>query len=189
MNYSSIVSRDAYDAVPMPLLKKFLRQDHADDDSLLSTLLSAAALEAETYIQMALTPQTRIVRVAGVPSRPVPLDIGPVSSVVSITYTARNGDVTELDEADWVLDPALQMVYPADYVQWPGLQPSNEGVFAVVYAAGPMVTSPPTPLTADLQAALSLMCEALYTREEKSHGMLRKTAYLMLDQHREGQGV
>lgn len=183
---STLVARFNTDTVDLDLFKSFVRQDHADDDALLTVLRDAALLEAEQYLQRAITPQSRVLHITGTPPLLVPLDFGPVYDVTAVKYTPPGGVEATLDAADYVFVESASVVTPVN--GWPVVSQDYPGLFVVEYSTGPEPnTSPPTALPADIVSAVLLLAQFLYGR--KDGDILRTAAFRMLDPYRKGQGV
>lgn len=185
--YSTLYSRS--DAAPLmrSLFKAFTRQDHDDDDTLLASLLQGAVEEAEAYIQQALTPQKRLIRIPGPPPFSIQLDFGPWVAVEEAKFVARDGTTTVIDEdVYWLEGSGTVYASPADW----GL-PQEPGNFYLRYACGVYTqASPPAPtIVAQAQTAIFLLTEAAYNRSETTTDVRRRAAFAILDTLREGQGV
>ena len=185
--FSELVSRTAAPVVPLATFKDFVRQDHADDDTLLTTLLDAATLQAEGYVQMSLGQQTRELRITGTPAPEVKLDMGPVQSITAVSYTGTDNVEVTLPDTAYTLDG--DALYPT--TNWPSVSGQRPGLFRVVYVAGIVNpdTSPPTVLTNDVLTGIVLLGQLLYTRSERDNAILKEAAYRLLDTVRKGQAI
>ena len=182
---SDRVSYTSTDILDLTLWKKFLRQDHADDDDLLLRLARAASMEAESYVQIALFPQVRRVVFRQAPAADIELDFGPVLGVTSVTHYDDAGNATVVDPADYAVDSNRVTVLNA----WPFIGPGES--IKLVYTAGTYddTVSPVVPVPADVETAIYMLGQALYARNPQDNDMLKTAAFRMLDTVREGQGV
>ena len=72
-------------------VKKHLRIDEDDEDSLIADYLEAAERQVETELAIGLQEQTLVLRLDRFPGRRIRLPRPPLTSVTSITYTDTNG--------------------------------------------------------------------------------------------------
>ena len=71
-------------------VKKHLRIDEDDEDSLIADYLEAAERQVETELAIGLQEQTLVLRLDRFPGRRIRLPRPPLPSVTSITYTATD---------------------------------------------------------------------------------------------------
>lgn len=115
------------------------RVDHADEDELISLLISAAREQCEHILQRAIMPQTREEVLKCFPADEViTLRFTPLIDVVSVNYVDAAGDVTELNSANYQTDTASEYtayLLPATNMSWPTTGESPNAV-TINYTCG-----------------------------------------------------
>jgi len=91
-----LVTPAAAEPVTLAQAKAFLRIEHAGDDAAITTAIATARQYAENYLRSALLAQTWDYSVANPGALQLPLPVGPVSSITSITLTNELGSNSTL---------------------------------------------------------------------------------------------
>jgi uncharacterized phiE125 gp8 family phage protein len=164
-------------AEPLTLqeVKDHLRVTHSDEDALITALIQATREAVENYTNRQLMPATY----EGIADKlePFSLPKAPFSELLSIEYTASNGQLTPLSAEDYtVLEggvPAVLLVKkPADYAE------TLNGV-RITFTAGY------TNVPESLKAAMKLLIGHLYENREEtiigvqSNQLPKASEYLM----------
>lgn len=149
---------------------------HADDDALLTRLISAATMlvEGPTGCGIALLTQTWRASHNGFPCGPIRIGLSPVQAITSITYTDAAGDTQTLSPSLYRFDAdeKIAAIYPAPNSAWPttAIQP---GSMKVTFTAG--FGDDPEDVPADLIHAVLMLVGHFYeNREATSPGALRE---------------
>lgn len=136
------------------------------EDDYLPTLIRAAEayFEGPNGIGVALLTQTwrlSLDRFSSVISIP----LGPVTEIVSITYTDAAGDTHEVDPASYTydLDTTPLRIVPAHGHSWPSVTLSPVGAVKVVFIAG---YGDPAEVPADIRGAILLLIGHLHRNRE-----------------------
>lgn len=110
-----------------------------DDWELIEAYIRAARASVENYINATVSPKTLEIALPSFAAcaGAISLPLGPVQSVVSVTYTDADGAQQTLDTADYVLDrycrpQALRLAYGAS---WPSTRAQFDAV-KIRYVAG-----------------------------------------------------
>lgn len=187
---SELVTPGEAVAMPLSVFKTGLRVDNEDEDEYLETLMVAATQQAESFLQVALVRQTRVLRYNGTPPRDLKLDFGPVQRITHVKYDDVNGVEQVLDSDLYtlrndVLSPTFSGDWPFATERWPGS-------FRVTYEAG-LVDDTESPVVGEVPArvktAIILYGQSLYDKNPQTTETLNKTAERLLDTVRRGMGV
>jgi uncharacterized phiE125 gp8 family phage protein len=158
--------------------KAHLRVTGTDDDTYITSLISAARQRAETYISRAICEQTLAYSLDAFPTE-FALPRAPVSSITSITYTDEDGNTGQvLSDSLYqsnIVGSADNKISPAVNQSWPSTQSSTYNAVTVTYVAGwdnptasPIVRPLPTPIK---QGILLMIGEMYENREESVVGL------------------
>lgn len=99
-------SAPATEPLTLAEAKLYLRVDNTDEDTLISDLIVAARMMAETWLRRSLITQAwKIAYDDGIPED-VQLPMGPVNSVSSVVAVNRDASVQVIDSAGYWLDAA-----------------------------------------------------------------------------------
>ena len=136
-----VTSAPGTDAVTLVEAKAHLKVDTTDDDTLITSLITAAQKWVEGYCNVKLITQTIKEYWDGFPTGaicPVSFTVAPVQSITSITYTDTNG-VTQtwssaLYQSDLKSKPARFM--PVDGGNWPEVKDYTLNAIAATYVVG-----------------------------------------------------
>ncbi len=165
----TIVTPPTAEPVTLDDLKTQVRVDGSDEDTLLTSLITAARERLELETGRAMLTQTIRQTLPDWPDDPyIRLLREPVQAVSSITYTLSDASSQTLDASVYALDisgvaPVVRLAYGQ---QWPSDTLATSNAIQVTYTAGYGDTADdvPTPLR---QAVLLLAAE-LFARREAS---------------------
>lgn len=132
-----VITPVATEPVTLAEAKLHLRVDHSTDDTLISSLISAAREECEHLLERALAPQTLRLSIDAFPADGIELPRPPVTSIESIQYVDTDGATQTLAGSDYYLDDEQEpsWVVPAYGVVWPDTRDEANAV-VVTYVAG-----------------------------------------------------
>jgi len=152
-------------AVSLVEAKAHLRVTVADDDTLITALITAATETAEQMTGRAIMPQTWELALDAFPDA-FELTRTPVASVTSLKYTDSAGVLTTLDAVTYTLDAAHDFgpasVVPAYGLAWPAARDQINAValrFVAGYASAAAVPEP-------IKAWIKLQVGAMYENRE-----------------------
>ncbi|MFK7695400.1 head-tail connector protein [Paenibacillus sp. HJGM_3] len=112
-----VITPPAVEPVTLAEVKAHLRIDFTDDDVYLSALISAARDYAEGFQHRSLVPQT-LEYTDHCFSPVVRLRRGPVTEIVSVSYTAIDGSEQTITPADYTLTSNDELI-PKYGTYWP----------------------------------------------------------------------
>lgn len=136
-----LVTPPAASAVPLVEAKAHLRVDHDEDDALIAGLVDAATGHLDGWtgvLGRALMPQVWEMTLDRFPRSEIRLPLGPVASIVSISYDDSAG-VEQVVESDQYRVDARGWPAPVSGAAWP----STAGAVRVRWTAG---TGCPAPV-------------------------------------------
>ena len=147
-------------------MKKHLRIDEDDEDSLLADYLEAAERQVETELAIGLMEQTLVLRLDWFPARRIRLPRPPLSSVTSITYTDTNGTSQTLATDQYTVNT---FTTPGEIVEawgksWPATRDVPNAV-VVTYVTG---YAQPEDVPQMVRNAILLSAGDLYWNRERS---------------------
>lgn len=155
---SYLLAGPAVEAVSLDAAKAYLRLDTADEDALVTTLLTAARLHVESTTGLALLTQSwRLVLDDWPPGRLLRLPVGPLASLTAITAYDATGTPTALPLAGILLDATARppvAFLPEGFGSAPALRPYQGLEIDYVAGFGSAPEAVPAALT---QALLSLV--------------------------------
>ena len=133
----TVVTPPATEPVTLAEAKEHLRVDFTEDDSLISSLISAARQFVERGTGRALV--SRIVRANYTEwAQEIILPLNPVTAISSVKYRDSDGVLQTLPLADYQLDnqalPAR--IKPAYGISWPAARHGDYDAVQVEFAAG-----------------------------------------------------
>lgn len=142
-------------------VKEHLRVDHASQDTLIWTYLSAAIGEFEDLSGRALIESTWDYTLDHFPFYSFYLPKGRLVSVMSIKYTPEGGAETEIPSSGYAVDTKSDpgRVTLNDGVHWPVMALIPAGGFVARFVAG---WANAAAVPADIKAALLFKCQLLY---------------------------
>jgi|688.fasta_scaffold39623_4 uncharacterized phiE125 gp8 family phage protein len=126
-------------AVNLIDLKNHLRLTTSDEDPLLTLYLRAATATVESKTRRVLVSRTYRLELEEFPGADeIILPVGPVSTVASVQYRDRGGDLQTLDPEKYFLDvtPTLGRVVRKEGVTWPDTQVNRPDGVRVSFTAG-----------------------------------------------------
>lgn len=143
--------------------KAHLGVTHANDDTLIASLIATARQHVEQVCERALVTQTWRLSLDAFPSGCIELPGGKVQSITSIAYTDTDGAAQTLADYQSDLDrePA-RLLYAFDDGAWPGTRTVLNAV-QVTYVAGYGAAA---AVPAVLKAAILLAVGDLYANRE-----------------------
>lgn len=164
-------------------VKNYLKVDTSADDTLITTLISAARQAAESYLNMALITQTVTEKLDRLNSPTLYLSVSPVISVSNFQYADSQNTTQTFASSNYVVDtfskPArLSLAYGKT---WPTLY-GNINDVTITYTAGFGTEASGVP-TQIRQAMLMMIADSYDNREDYVKKMPTASQYL-LDQYR-----
>jgi len=164
-------------------VKNYLKVDTSADDTLITTLISAARQAAESYLNMALITQTITEKLDRLNSPTLYLSVSPVISVSNFQYADSQNTTQTFTSTNYVVDtfskPArLSLAYGKT---WPTLY-GNINDVTITYTAGFGTEASGVP-TQIRQAMLMMIADSYDNREDYVKKMPTASQYL-LDQYR-----
>lgn len=160
----TLVTAPSVEPVSLDDAKLYLRIDGTDEDAVIGDLIKAARTVVEQKGRLALITQTWDYTLDAWPDV-IRIPIGPVQSVVSVTYVDSNGTTQTLDPAEYQVDNSQNpaRITPAYGRVWPvaRVQPNS---IAVRFVAGFGDTTADIPR--DLRQALLLLLGHFYENRE-----------------------
>ena len=164
-------------------VKNYLKVDTSADDTLITTLISAARQAAESYLNMALITQTVTEKLDRLNSPTLYLSVSPVISVSNFQYADSQNTTQTFASTNYVVDtfskPArLSLAYGKT---WPTLY-GNINDVTITYTAGFGTEASGVP-TQIRQAMLMMIADSYDNREDYVKKMPTASQYL-LDQYR-----
>lgn len=132
-----VITQPAVEPVSLAEAKLHLRVDHSTDDTLISSLISAAREECEHLLERAVSGQTLELSIDEFPVDGIRLPRPPVTSITSVTYVDPDGVSQTMPSGDYYLDDAQEpnWLLPAYAVEWPDTRAEANAV-KVRYVAG-----------------------------------------------------
>lgn len=137
-----ITAAPTVEPVTLAEAKLHLRVDVADDDALITRLISAAREQCEQELDRSVAPQTVQLLLPAFPDGAIPLPRGPVTAVTSLQYVDQAGTLQTVSALNYTLDDSQVDAYlqPAFGFAWPATRDEPNAV-RVTYTAG-WVTAP-----------------------------------------------
>lgn len=178
MNAPVLVTAPSAEPVTLAEAKAHLRVDDTNSDSKITSLIKAARLTAENFMQRALCLRTYRLTLDRFPQYLCPLDLpmSPVLSIDSVKYYDTSGTLVTWSSAEYILEadsePA-RLVHDPSFT-WPtDYQQNRIGLVQVQYQAGYAAsTDSPTDYAAnvpdDIKAAIMLILGDLYENREST---------------------
>ena len=99
-----VITPPASEPVTLEAAKLHCRVDHDAEDTLISSLITAARVYCEGVQNRAYITQTLAITLDGFPATPYDLPRPPLQGNVDITYTDEDGNVETVDTDDYVVD-------------------------------------------------------------------------------------
>lgn len=177
-----VVAPPTFEAFTLQEMKGHLKLDGIDaDDTLVTALIKAARHRSELYTGIAIALQTVEQRFERF-SLCLPLALGNVKDIVSITYLDESGSEQTLggDVCGLDLFKIPQEVYLKKDKSWP-LTYSDRGAIRIQYRAG---YADAASIPKDLCVAMSLIISDMYENRTDSVSRFPTAAYHYLDLHR-----
>lgn len=168
-------------------LKKYLRIDHADEDSILLGLLAAAREDIERFLKKQIMTATWKLYLDDWPTdNIIRLPKPPLQSVTSIAYVDTNGDPQTLSASVYQMDIKSERgrIMPAYGQVWPTVRGETLNAITITYVAG---WSTEALVPKAIKTAIMLMVGDLYEHREaqlEAKVEENKTAMRLLWHHR-----
>jgi uncharacterized phiE125 gp8 family phage protein len=170
----SLVTGPSVEPVTLAEAKVHLRQDVADEDALITTLITAARQWTETFTHRALITQTWDLKLDDFPCDDADLELplAPVASVTSISYVDTTGATQTWSASSYQTDlptgPQAQRgrIAPA-YAQYYPVPRSQLNAVTVRFVAGYGATGATVPES--IRAAIKLMVGHWFERRTPVH--------------------
>jgi uncharacterized phiE125 gp8 family phage protein len=164
-------------------VKNYLKVDTSADDTLITTLISAARQAAESYLNMALITQTVTEKLDRLNSPTLYLSVNPVIAVSNFQYFDGQNTTQTFAATNYVVDnyskpSRLSLAYGKT---WPTLY-GNINDVTITYTAGFGTEASGVP-TQIRQAMLMMIADSYDNREDYVKKMPTASQYL-LDQYR-----
>lgn len=135
----TVTSAPATEPIDVTTAKSYLRLEHSEDDTLISTLITAARKYCEEAIGRAFITQTLRLSLDDWPCDGViRLPRPPLQSVSSITYLDSNGDTQTLSASNYVVDIYSHpgRIVPSYAAGWFPDHRGDYGQLRITYVAG-----------------------------------------------------
>lgn len=174
-------SEPATEPVTLAEIKAHLGVTISDDDARLTSLLSAARRQAETYTRQSFVTQTWQASFDAFPVGGVlSLSQGPLASVTSVGYVDAAGEAQTF--TDFTLDAAANRILLDYDEEWPDTL-DTENAVTITYIAGYGAAA---AVPEDIKAAICLMVEQLYDRPDVGYAAaLQGAISSLLNPHRD----
>ena len=139
-----ITTPPAAEPISLTEAKSYLRLDHATEDALVTSLITAARQLVEQYTRLALVTQVVTESLDKFPIWTIEnldaiyLSVNPVQTIDSLTYIDQNGESQTLGATDYELDSTSEparLTSSLDAQFWPGTLLAANAV-TIVYTAG-----------------------------------------------------
>lgn len=162
-----LITPATVDVVSVADVKAHLRIDYSDDDAYLGALTLAAAATTESWLGIALRPQTWELRDDAFPSAEIILPRQPVIEIESVKYDDSDGVEQTVDDADYRLyvDGSVYGVEPVYGGSWPSAR-NDRGSVRVRFIAGYEIVDGVDPLPPPIKVAIMQMVSDLYQFRE-----------------------
>lgn len=149
-------------ALDLATVKAHLRVDDGLQNATITGLIAAAQrmVEGPMGCGLALTVSTWVLSLDSWPDH-IHLELGPVASVISLTYLDINGARQTFASADYIVDLTARpaRIVPAFGKSWPATR-DQPGSVLITYIAGA------ASVPADLAAAMTLLVAHWFTHRE-----------------------
>jgi uncharacterized phiE125 gp8 family phage protein len=148
------------EVVTLTEAKAFLNISHSDDDTLISSLIKAARLWAENYIERSLFTQTWVLTMDKFPPNGKVIDLlkGPVASVTTLKYYDVDNSLQTWGSSNYVLDLNSIIARIEDVDGWPSTYDRINAV-EVTYVAG---ETDATAIPNDIENAIKMKIADMY---------------------------
>lgn len=119
-------------------IKDHLRITNTEEEDYLETLIHTAREVCERRSNRAYIEQTLIKTFDQWPEFPIELPRPPVQSIEKIEYKDKDGDLTEWDSSNYVLDDYsfIPKIYKEHNVELPSVELSSANAIQITYIAG-----------------------------------------------------
>lgn len=159
-----LITAPSLEPVTLAEAKLHLRVDTADEDALISALITAARQRAEHHLQRSLVTQTWERVLDAFPEAEIELGVPPVQGITSIVYADAQGVTQTISAAAYVLDAVRDpgWVLPASGYAWPATA-STVNAVRVRFTSG---YGAPSAVPESIKAWIKLHIGALYENRE-----------------------
>lgn len=111
MRLIAITTPPASEPITLAEAKNYLRIDSSDDDSLISTLITAVRMNAEQYIRRALITQSVTLAYDDYAPSIIPLAMPPAQSITSITVYDADDNATIIANSEYRLSANKEQIF------------------------------------------------------------------------------
>lgn len=161
--------------------KAHLRVDHANDDTYIGTLITAAREYVEAHTRRQLMPATWTLCLESFPNGEIELPYPPLVSITSVKYIPAGGTLTTLSASNYQVDTYSLpgRIAPAYGYVWPSVRGGDWNGVQIVYAAGyAAAANVPTSIK---QAILLIVGHLYENREPEITGLSISRFQLAVD--------
>jgi uncharacterized phiE125 gp8 family phage protein len=182
-----LITAPTVEPITVSELKSHCRIDASDEDTILATYITAARMQAENYLEIALISQTWDLYLDGFPEAFVLRS--PVVSVSSVNYYDQSGALLTLSSDAYLVDSASMPCYitPAYGTTWPTPRAIPNAVW-VRHVAGYGATAASVPQS--IRHWILMRAASMYLHREDAtvlpRGKVEKLAFVdsLLDPYR-----
>lgn len=177
-----VITAPTVEPVTLADAKLHLRVDVSEEDTLITSLISAAREECEHLLERAIAEQTLEVSLDEFPDDGIKLPRPPIKSITSVTYVDPDGVTQTMASGDYYLDDAQEpsWLLPAYGGAWPSTREEANAV-KVRYVAG--YTDCPDVIRAWILLRVGTL---FYSREADSDKPVQPSPFVdrLLDRYR-----
>lgn len=177
----TLTTAPAQEPITLVEAKAHLRQEASDDDTLITSLITAARVHVEEYVGRALITQQWELGLDAFPTD-IEMPLPRLQSVESVKYLDADGNLQTLDSAKYRVDIASEPggITPAYGESWPGTR-AVTGAVTVAFTAGyGAAVGVPEPI----KSAMKLHIEKHYDGEQRMGNYLDEAILALLASYR-----
>jgi uncharacterized phiE125 gp8 family phage protein len=176
MNFDgySVTIQPAAEPVTVAELKDWLRLDGSDQDTMLSSMITAARVSIEEHTRRSFVQRSIVQSLAGFPAGGcIELVRPPLASVTSVKYYDTDNDQQTIDSSNYLVDVIREpgVVRPIDTYDWPSVYERSDAV-QITFVAGYSADATSVPET---MKALTKMIAADMFEHPEAQSELRLT--------------
>jgi uncharacterized phiE125 gp8 family phage protein len=164
-------------------VKNYLKVDTSADDTLITSLITAARQQAESYLNQALITQTITEKLDRLRDPTIYLSVSPVIAVSTFSYADSQNTTQTFDAANYIVDTFTKpgRLTLAFGKSWPTLY-GNINDVTITYTAGYSSQSSGVPF--QIRQAILMMIADGYDNREDFVKQLPTASQYLLDQYR-----